>query len=115
MHHDKLKRCDTRQLPKFIVSYKRKPSGKNADQDGNCSPERDIVVLGIQLGVADSGLNPGDQEGKRNPKPVEQVGPYMGTCKQVKERLNKLEVPSTPKRPRATKEIKSKQYCLFKT
>jgi hypothetical protein len=54
----------------------------------------------------------GDQESKLNPKPVEQVGPHMGTQKRVKERLNRPEVPSTLKRPRTTELIKFKQYCV---
>jgi hypothetical protein len=40
MHHDKLKRCDTRQLPKWIVSYKRKLSGKTQTKTG-------IILLSV--------------------------------------------------------------------
>lgn len=113
MHHDKLKTCESRQLPKWLITYHRKLSGEPADRDSDSTP---VCVVAEPLGATGSGLSPGDPGSKQKtrvePKPAERVGPYMGTRKRVRERLSKPNKPSTPKRPKATKGGKSKQYCL---
>ncbi|XP_061194996.1 uncharacterized protein LOC133203172 [Saccostrea echinata] len=110
MHLDKLKRCEARQLPKWLVTYQSKLPGQSVSRDGDSSLVRDVVR---PLVTADSGSSPGDPgsrvKSKVSPKPSETVGPYLSTRKRVRERSEK---PKSPKRPRATKGAKTRQYCL---
>ncbi|XP_061184382.1 transcription factor 19-like [Saccostrea echinata] len=113
MHHDKLKRCEARQLPKWLVTYQSKFPGQLVGRDGDSSRVHDVVR---PLGTADSGSSSGDPgsrvKSKVSPKPAETVGPYLGTRKRVRERSEQPEKPKSPKRPRATKGAKTRQYCL---
>ncbi|XP_062609540.1 death-inducer obliterator 1-like [Saccostrea cucullata] len=113
MHHDKLKRCESRQLPKWLVNYKNKLPGQSVARDGDCSLVPEVVA---PLGSADSGLSPGSPGSGGHsivsPKPAESVGPYMSTRKRVKERLDQTKQPQSPKRPRATRGTKTKKYCV---
>ncbi|XP_062616426.1 uncharacterized protein LOC134278117 [Saccostrea cucullata] len=113
MHHDKLKRCESRQLPKWLVSYKNRLPGQSVARDGDSSLVHDVVT---PLGSTDSGLShesPGSGgHSKVSPKPAESLGPYMGTRKRVRERLDQTKQPQSPKRPRATRGTKTKKYCV---
>ncbi|XP_062589436.1 uncharacterized protein LOC134251086 [Saccostrea cucullata] len=115
MHHDKLKRCEFRQLPKWLINYKNKLPGQSVARDGDSSPIYDVVA---PLGTADSGISPGSPwsggHSKVSPKPAESVGPYMGTRKRVRERLDQSKQPQSPRRPRATRGTKTRKYyvCL---
>ncbi|XP_061190277.1 uncharacterized protein LOC133198152 [Saccostrea echinata] len=103
MHHDKLKMCKSRQLPKWLVLYKSRLSGESAVRDRVSSPTSDVAQ---PLGATGSGVSPGDPRSKEKtkvgPQPAEQVGPYLGTRKRVREMSNQPNKPSTPKRPKVT-------------
>ncbi|XP_061175912.1 uncharacterized protein LOC133184853 [Saccostrea echinata] len=113
MHHDKLKKCEARQLPKWLVTDQSKLPGQSVGRGGNSSLVRDVVR---PMGTADSGSSPGDPgsggKSKVSPKPAKTVGPYLDTRKRVRERSEQPEKPKSPKRRRATKGAKTRQYCL---
>ena len=113
MHHDKLKKCESRQLPKWLINYQNKFPGQSVDRDGDSSLVHGVVR---SLGTADSGLSPEDPESGNkstvSPKPAETVGPYMGTRKRVRERAEQSKKSKSPKRPKATKGTKTRQYCV---
>ncbi|XP_062569752.1 transcription factor 19-like [Saccostrea cucullata] len=112
MHHDKLKRCESRQLPKWLINNKNKLPGQSVPRNGESSPTHDAVA---PLGTADSAISPESPGSGGHPKvsskPAES-GPYMGTRKRVRERLDQSKQPQSPKRPRATRGAKTRKYCV---